>query len=449
MATRQGTAHEIAARCKRLPGWTVTAPRSMSGGYKITAPDGWVTQVHLTSSDMNAAKTILRELNNHGLSKDEEAWEEQRVKEREEELARQRKAANLKARQLASQVSITAKAAGPYAAPEPVEKEWFVTAHPAPWHKWVVMTPELASYLLDNHNTDNRPLNKATVEHYRNIILSGQWRLTHQGMAMDVRQILQDGQHRLSAIVAAGIDVPVSFYVGMPEENFKAIDEGLLRKAAHLFGKDGEGYAASLQATIKLIGAYNDPLDSRRAYHTKQTNASIYDAFQGDDKNALREAVRWGVANYRKPKMNATGLAAAHFLLRKQNGHDNPYVIAFLHGLITGFKGATRIALDEDDPRQKLRDYVENLRDSPRKRLNAFDNLCLVLIAWNQVVENHRPRFARFADNMDVPGILQCSPDGRWASAAPNALMGEVQWAMEQVEHHKAEQAEHVETAAA
>lgn len=428
MVTRMGEAHEIAARARRLPSWTVTKPRSLSGGYKIKAPDGHVVQVHLTSSDVNGMRHVLAEMNQHGFEVQEKQWEAQRSAEKAAELARQQKAANDRAATLVKQAGLARKAAGPYAAPEYVEKEWFTTKHPRPWHRWVIMTPDLATFLLDNHNTDNRPHKPKTVEHYRKVILSGQWHLTHQGMAMDTRAIVQDGQHRLMAIRESGVECPVSFYTGMPPENFKAIDEGLLRKAADLFGKDGEGYVSLLQAVVKLVGAFKDPVSARAAYHTKQTNESMYDAFK-EDADDLRTSVRYGSQNYKKAKMNSTAVASAHYLIRRQNGKDNPYVEAFFNGLMSGFKGATRTALDEDDPRQKLRDYVENIRDSKNKRLNALDNLCLILIAWNQVTDNYKPKFARWADNMDIPGVQQCSPTGRYASAIPIALTGEIEHA--------------------
>ena len=432
MATRMGDAHEIAARARKLPSWTVTKPRSLSGGYKIKAPDGHVVQVHLTSSDVNAMRHVLAELNAHGLEEQEAQWEAKRKADNAAELARQQKAANDRAAMLVKQSQSIRSAAGPYAAPEYVEKEWFTTKHPRPWFRWVIMTPDLATFLLDNHNTDNRPHKPKTVEHYRKVILSGQWHLTHQGMAMDTRAVVQDGQHRMMAIRESGVECPVAFFAGMPQENFKAIDEGLLRKAADLFGKDGEVNVTLTQAVVKLVGAFRDPVSVRTAYHTKQTNESMYDAFQ-EDALSLRTSVRFGSSMYKKAKMNATAVAAAHYLIRRQNGNDNPYVEAFFNGLMTGFKAGTRRALDEDDPRQKLRNYVENIRESKNKRLNALDNLCLILIAWNHVTDNNRPQNVRWTESMDIPGVQQCSPNGRYASAIPTALSGEIEHAQRMI----------------
>ncbi len=424
MADRKTIAHQLAARVGKVPGYTVTKPRSLVGAYKVKCPDGYVIQIHMTPSDVNFDKTILRELNNHGFEDAEAKHEAGKKREAALLMEHQREEAEKKAKQLAGRAALINKAAGPYADPQEVGYEWFAEKHPAPWHRWVLMTPELAGMLIDCLNTDNRKRRPKTVDHYRQVILSGQWHLTHQGMAIDQRGILQDGQHRLEAIRLSGVTVPVSFYVGMDPANFKAIDEGLLRRAADLMTMAGaEGYAALTASTTKVIDAYesNDP---RRWYHQKRTNESVHDLYRSDAERIGR-AVRYGSANYKKPKLNSTGLGSAYYLICKHNGDDNPYVVAFFDGLVTGMKGTSRVMLDDDDPRTRLRDLIANWREKG-KRVNALDQTGLIIMAWNFVVEDHRPRYLKLADNMEFPAVAKCAPSGRYGSAVPACLNGEV-----------------------
>jgi hypothetical protein len=427
MTTTKGEAHALAARVAKVPGWKVSKPRSLSGAYKITPPNGnEVVQVHLTPSDPNWMSVVMRALNRAGFEADEAKAREAADKLKARELESQRAAAEKKAAELAAHATAIQKARGPYAMPETVPWDWFATHHPAPWFRWVLITPELAARMVDKEcglNTDNRPLRPKTVAHYKAVILSGQWHLTHQGMAIDQRGVLQDGQHRLHAIAESGVTVPAAFFVGMPPENFKAIDEGLLRRAADLIAKDGGSYSALSASVMRLVDAY-DSADPRRAYHAKYTNESVYDLFQLDADN-MRESVRFGSSHYKKPKMNATGLAAAHYMLRKINGAENVYVEAFFNGLITGVKGDTRMILDDEDPRQKLRELFINWREKGR-RINALDNAALIVQTWNYVVLNERPRFIRFADNMEIPRPLACADNGLNASQCPQALTLEV-----------------------
>jgi hypothetical protein len=60
----------------------------------------------------------------------------------------------------------------------------------------VVVTPELASKWLAR-NKKNRRVYQGRVALYASQMASGEWHLTHQGIAFDELGNLVDGQHRL------------------------------------------------------------------------------------------------------------------------------------------------------------------------------------------------------------------------------------------------------------
>lgn len=70
------------------------------------------------------------------------------------------------------------------------------------------ITPEQARDLLEK-NTRNRPLRRSRVEAIARDILSGNYLLTHQAIGIAPTFIV-DGQHRLAAIVEAGVSVQLS-----------------------------------------------------------------------------------------------------------------------------------------------------------------------------------------------------------------------------------------------
>ena len=76
------------------------------------------------------------------------------------------------------------------------------------------ITPELAAMWL-RKNVNNRNLSHDRVKQYALAMLSGNWALTHQGIAFDTEDILIDGQHRLEAIVKAGIPVKMNVTFGV------------------------------------------------------------------------------------------------------------------------------------------------------------------------------------------------------------------------------------------
>lgn len=98
----------------------------------------------------------------------------------------------------------------------------------------VTITPELAkTWLSQNH--DNRKIKNSVVRHYANMMLRGEWGLTHQGIAFDSAGVLRDGQHRLLAVVASNI--PVAMMVSWGVDNVKIMDRGAIRSAADILRK--------------------------------------------------------------------------------------------------------------------------------------------------------------------------------------------------------------------
>lgn len=99
---------------------------------------------------------------------------------------------------------------------------------------WVLtqITPELAKEWLANSKdvVRNRNITASRVSSYADQMLSGQWRVTHQGIAFDENNHLTDGQHRLSAIVKAGernqsIKVEMWVYWGLPQTDMIVVDK--------------------------------------------------------------------------------------------------------------------------------------------------------------------------------------------------------------------------------
>jgi hypothetical protein len=421
VATRQSEVAALAARARRA-GWKVDASRGAGAGYRIVAKNGWTTSLHATG-ELHATDQAVRNFEQYGnLLKDEAAAEKKRAREKAAKAAADAKANAAKTARLAAQSSLIAAAAGPYAGPEEVPLEWFLADHPAPWQRWVIITPEIAKELL-KRNVDNRPLRAVVVDNYRRVIEAGNWHLTHQGLAMDRRGVLQDGQHRLQACINAEKPIAVSMTVGLPVDNFKAIDEGRNRSVADLFGKDGEVDVNLLGTVVRIIAAAREPFP-HAFLKLKTPNEVLYDSFKGDPER-LRDSVRWGRVRSPQAKIVASALCCSHYLLLEANGRNNDYVAAFLRGLVTGTKGDSRVLLDADDPRLLLRDQLQ-LRRERHHRTRAVDQLAMIIWAWNGIVRGRRFRYVKWAEfENNVPPITICNDRGRQASAPPELLRGE------------------------
>lgn len=106
--------------------------------------------------------------------------------------------------------------------------------------KIMKVTPEMASAWLEL-NTKNRPIRRDIVNTYARAMLAGKWVLTHQGIAFDTFGNLIDGQHRLRAIVTAGVPVEmnVTFDVERMDGELLEIDVGRARTYKNIMMMSG------------------------------------------------------------------------------------------------------------------------------------------------------------------------------------------------------------------
>ena len=99
------------------------------------------------------------------------------------------------------------------------------------------ITPDLASEFL-NRNTGNRTIRKTAVSQYVDDLRRGNWKLTHQGVAISPSGRLLDGQHRLSAIVQSGVSAQMVVALDVPEDSYLVMDRGKPRIISDALGLD-------------------------------------------------------------------------------------------------------------------------------------------------------------------------------------------------------------------
>ena len=124
----------------------------------------------------------------------------------------------------------------------------------------VNITPSMAASWLETSNNSNRLLSAVHVAKYASDMMSGHWRQTHQNaIAFYENGNIADGQHRLAAIVKAGI--PVNMYVayGLSQQDGSVIDQGRVRSLTDALRIGGlissKTYASHRVAVAKFLRA--------------------------------------------------------------------------------------------------------------------------------------------------------------------------------------------------
>lgn len=119
------------------------------------------------------------------------------------------------------------------------------------------ITPAMASEMLEKHlcKENQRKQSQSVVDSYARSMRAGQWVLTHQGIAIDENGELVDGQHRLQAVIAAGVPVQMLVTTGLAATMkgghvIDAIDRGRERKVGDQLALRHGVTNASLYAAV-------------------------------------------------------------------------------------------------------------------------------------------------------------------------------------------------------
>jgi hypothetical protein len=107
-----------------------------------------------------------------------------------------------------------------------------VVSAPEPNMVRMTITPAQAANWLEHANNHNRSVSDRVVQQYARDIKAGRWHLTHQGIAFDPRGNLLDGQHRLWAVVEAGVPVEMHVWFNVASVAQMVTDVGRIRRLA-------------------------------------------------------------------------------------------------------------------------------------------------------------------------------------------------------------------------
>lgn len=116
----------------------------------------------------------------------------------------------------------------------------------------VEMSPKLAKELLGK-NDNNRHTNERRIAQMVGLMKAGQWRLNGGTIVVGESGRLLDGQHRLSAVVLANVNVPMLLVRGAEDSVFDTIDTGRSRRASDIAGMAGVRHRFEATAAARTL----------------------------------------------------------------------------------------------------------------------------------------------------------------------------------------------------
>lgn len=231
------------------------------------------------------------------------------------------------------------------------------------------VTPKMALRWLEaNHN--NRNVRERVVTAYARDMKAGRWRLTGEAVKFSADGRLIDGQHRLRAVVQAGINVDMMIVRGLDDEVQEVLDSGAGRSAGDALRMRGETNYSNLAATARAAMMFEDG----RLYQgggTKYTHGEIIEFLEKNPE--MRDSVEFAVSLRHQIDIPISVLGVCIWRLA-QVAPDDCTIFFTKLGEKTGFvKG---------DPILALHNRLTDVRRTNRA-LDRADYLSLVFRSWN------------------------------------------------------------------
>lgn len=278
------------------------------------------------------------------------------------------------------------------------------------------ITPAKAQLMLHG-NMDNRRIRQRRVELYARQMISGQWQMAGDPVRIDPNGRLLDGQHRLLAVVAANVTVPMVVIRDLPTEAFKVIDSGMMRGFADALGAGITG-GTNKAAICRLMFVYElegDPRKSEDMALVTRTDVHDYYHSHVDEIEAAYHAsirIRSALAT-----ANATAWGATHLVAYRT---DPVAAEEFVEGVATGHM------LSRGDPRLALRNWISNQRTGSHTFANAGWYFALNLKAWNSYMLGESRQVISIKPDEEFPLTVKARRVRRRSAAYQERMKNEV-----------------------
>lgn len=285
-----------------------------------------------------------------------------------------------------------------------------MSSMPAIKVKTETVTPERAQKWISENNLGNRPLSPNYVSTLARALERGEWKLHHQGVAFTSDGRLLDGQHRLAAIVQAGLPADLLIARGVDSETFSVMDTGKRRTARDLLHLDGEKRTQHLSSSLRALHLYrSSPKTGWLGPSASLSHDQVRKVLT--ENPGIRDALEKAVPLNRSILISVTAAAVGIYVTRRDRPDaDND---EWLSGLMSGAN------LPPNDPRLVLRSTFLALRQGTarRRREDSREHLAYYLKAWNAWVEGRTIKLLRRNANEALPMVSHVGATGEAAHA--------------------------------
>jgi hypothetical protein len=265
---------------------------------------------------------------------------------------------------------------------EPVEPIEIELGDDVQWGVYEI-TPHVARYWLTLNTQNPRNINPRTVMDYARDITADAWPLNFQPITFRKNGSLDNGQHRLEAIVAANKPIISLVVWGVDDDVYDTVDIGLKRSAAQIVSVENPRYAAFMSAAAALIWKLEQP-NPQRALHDTRLGPTMHERLDILRQHPeLYDSVEHILSRCRNVTRIAASTSVSHIIhyygtkTRGRTAADR-----FFFYLNTGIAPEGEPPLTANHPAYRLRETLTRLKAEQRKVRQPYA-YGLWLVAWN------------------------------------------------------------------
>lgn len=241
-----------------------------------------------------------------------------------------------------------------------------------------LITPEKSQEILSRQHK-NRTLRKSVVSSYARDMLNDRWMLNGETIKISEKGELIDGQHRLSAIITAGIPIKMMVTYNIPEESFRTIDNGKKRTIGDILTIEGYSYGDNLGATLRYLYYWDDIKKGKtitfHQFRKTPTKEELLELLKNNEDLFFSAQHAYFIKNLIPP----SAAIFCHYILTKI---DKNKAMFFFERLKDG------TGLEKGDPIHTLRERFIASRKSRYERLTTEICIIFMFIAWNYFRKN-------------------------------------------------------------
>lgn len=249
------------------------------------------------------------------------------------------------------------------------------------------ITPAIAEVMLAK-NPNNRSIVISGIKEWCHALRSGDWETNGETIKISEDGELNDGQHRLKAVIETGITMTTFVVWGLPRESRETVDLVKKKTPGHILSMRKVGSADLIAAAVKRH------INMRLGYSITSARPA---------KEIARELERFDDLKYNGIPIKAAGeyrqsrglFLAIYWLIKRKHGTEKPDKFFQILFSPVGVS-------DEYNPAVVLGKRLQkNLRE--KAKLPETEVSALVIKSWNDFSAGKQTRALRWINTGDTP----------------------------------------------